>query len=425
MAAGAAPILTSVAPAAAITTTRQEAGIMSAEATTQDEPRLGELITLMGWPWKLALALLGSAAVLQLLPGSGLPDAAAAAAAGGGEAAMACAVTAALLALGGGLHTLRQLLRSAAEEPTADVGEGLVQGLRQLLEEQQRQVHEATAAVSRAVTTGAQLSGLANSVEKRFRQVLEQGLPAPSEAASVALSSRLELCTQRMAAAQDPLQALPAAAAELAAGIQRLEMAATAVAQFPEKLQALSGTAGRMTEQSRAAQLQAARLSQRMEGLLDEAVQRLAEAPPARLEELVHSLGGHIERVLRNEATLGDAARYLTETTDRFAAGTAALETHAVRLQAMISITGQQAAARSGGVTSPKISHALERLGAVEADAAQLLQEARAMSQQALPSALAHRTAALLQAVQENARHLHAAASALTQTDDGPAQAAA
>jgi len=61
----------------------------------------------------------------------------------------------------------------------------------------------------------------------------------------------------------------------------------------------------------------------------------------------------------------------------------------------------------------------------VEADAAQLLQEARAMSQQALPSALAHRTAAFLQAVQENVRHLHAAASALAQTDDGPAQAAA
>jgi len=304
---------------------------MSAEAMTQDEPRLGELITLMGWPWKLALALLGSAAALQLFP-------AAAAAAGGGEAALACAVTAALLALGGGLHTLHQLLRSTAEEPATDVGtEGLVQGLRQLLEEQQRQVHEATAAVSRAVTTGAQLSGLANSVEKQFRQMLEQALPETA-------LSRLELCAQQMAAAQSPLQALPTAAAELAAGIQRLEKAATAVTQFPEKLQALSGTAEDMAEQSRAAQLQAARLSQRMEGLLDEAVQRLAEASPARLEELVRSLGGHVERVARNEATLGDAARYLTETTDRFAAGTTALETHAVRLQAMISITGQQTA---------------------------------------------------------------------------------
>ncbi|MDJ0390410.1 hypothetical protein QMO56_20045 [Roseomonas sp. E05] len=465
----------------------------------QEDPRWGELVTLMGWPWKLALALMVSGAALLLLPQTGF--AGPAVLAWGDEAALACITGAALLALGSGLYTLRALLRSAAEEPvpnSAVEAQDLIGGLHRLLEEQRLQVHEATGAVSRAVATAAQLSGLANSVEKQFRQTLEHAGAAAAEAPPAALPeatlSRIEACAQQMEVAGGALAALPdisarllagaeqadgamarlsgfgatldglpQATAQLAAGMERvgwaaerLETATQALGQLPESALSLSAAAQGMAEQINTAQLQSGRMtrmSQRMEGLLTEALQRLAEAPAqsdaaqfARLEEVVHRLSSHADRILRNEANLGDAARYLSETTDRFAAGTAALETHAVRLQAMISIIGQReeeteplreelaalkqqlAAAMVWGRAqplSPAPRAVLERLGAAEADAAQLLQDVEALSHQALPPALASRATELLQAVQENIRRLHATAATITRADDGPAQAAA
>lgn len=288
---------------------------MNAEAIPENEPRLGDLIILLGWPWKLALALLVTAAALLLLPTS--RPLATVTLAWSDTAALACAASAALLALGGSLKTLNQLLSAAAApEPWGNEAQGLIDGLRRLLEQQQRQVHETAAAASRAVTTGAQLSGLASSVEKHLRQVVEQSVSPPiapaladlpirleavlsklEQALPEAALSRLELCARQMAAAQEPLQDLPAATARLASGVDRLEAASQSLEQSPEDFQALAGR-----------------------------------------------LGDHVERVLHSEATLGDAARYLTETTDRFAAGTRVLETQAVRLQAMISIAGRQQA---------------------------------------------------------------------------------
>ena len=66
------------------------------------------------------------------------------------------------------------------------------------------------------------------------------------------------------------------------------------------------------------------------------------EAGSAALASQLRSLAGYVDRLQRNEATLGDAARYLTETTDRFAAGTGTIETSALRLQALVSILGQR-----------------------------------------------------------------------------------
>jgi len=451
----------------------------------QEDLRWGELVTLMGWPWKLALALLTSGAVLLWLPQTG--GAEAAASAWNGEVALAAMAAAALLALGSGLHTLRALLCGAAEDPASDNAEAreLITGLRQLLEEQQWQVHEAAAAASRAVATAAQLSGLAHDVEKQFRQTLEHAVSGVASIAlpgrlesprSEAMLTRLEACARQaesigdklltlpalahrmeessqhlqrsavaVAAAEGMLQALPAAAVRMAAGAERLEVAARALDHLPDSTRSLSAAAQALGEQSKAVQLQ----SSVMEGLLEEAMGRLGDspaqnstAPAERLEELVRSLGNHVERVLRNEATLGDAARYLTETTDRFTGGLAALETHAVRLQAMISITGSREAEtaplreelntlRQQVTAMAELTHSLhsiqqrldgtqplpptmratlEQLGTVEAEAARLLQEAATMPQQILPPAFASRTTKLLQAVQENIRNLHAAA---------------
>lgn len=412
---------------------------MSAEATTTTDPRWGELITLMGWPWKLALALvaLGSALLLPR-PGFMFPlDAAR-----DEGLALACLGGAALLALGNSLHALRALLRGTAEDPATGPMEAqaLIGGLRRLLEEQRLQVHEATGAASRAVASAAQLSGLASHVEKQFRQTLERVVPVAESVSSAALPARLETalekweagipqeaalarmeaCARQVEAAGETLLTLPdlvqqAVARQAAApavpgmeqigqAVRRLERAAGVLEHLPEHTQALQAATQAMVEQG-------------------------GGVPAGRLEELVRSLGAHVERVLRNEANLGDAARYLTETTDRFSDGLAALETHAVRLQAVVSIAGQREAEGSplchemtglrqqveaiqrqlGRMQAlpPGLHATLERLGAVEADAAQLLQEAAAMS----PPAFASRTAKLLQSMQENLRHLQATAT--------------
>ncbi|MXP65535.1 hypothetical protein E0493_19490 [Roseomonas sp. M0104] len=426
---------------------------MSAEAVRQEEPGWGELITLMGWPWKLALALVVCGPALLWTSPSGFVDPGLSTWNGG--AALACIAAAAVIALGGSLHALRALLRRAAEEPSLEAAEAqdLVRGLRQLLEQQQQQVHEATGAASRAVATAAQLSGLAGHVEKQFRQTLEQASPAaalmtrpdhPERGEAEARLARLEASARQVEAAAESLLAPSAVLRQMEEGILRLQQGAaeaTGMLQaFPaaaERLEASVRVLDALPDSTRPLILAAQALTEQ-----GDAARRQSEQTRQQLEVLVHGLGGHVERVLRNEATLGDAARYLTETTDRFAGGLAALESHAVRLQAMISIAGnremeaaplhealatlrQQAASMAELTESlemlrhrlddaralPAARHVtLEQLGMMEADAAQLLQEAAAMPQQPLPPAFASRAAKLLQAMQENIRHLHAAA---------------
>lgn len=447
---------------------------MSAEAMRQEDPRWGELVTLLGWPWKLALALVVSGMALLWLSQAGF--ASSEARMWNGSAALICLAAAALLALGSSLYTLRGLLRGTAEEPAPAAGveaETLVEGLRQLLETQQLRVHEATGAASRAVATAAQLSGLASHVEKQFRQTLEQA--TASGAGETALSvraenpeaaatlKRLEACAQQIedsslrvqhsaatvSAAEEMLRDLPAVAQRITTGAEQLEAAARTVEQLPASTRALSAAAQTLVEQGVTAQSQAARVLQQIEALIEDAMQRLDASPASgspvpteRLEELVRSLGEHLDRALRNEATMGDAARYLTETTDRFTQGLTELETHVVRLQAMISISGNreaEAAPLREEVTalrqqlakltdlahsletplhqpndapslSPAIHAVLHQLGTVQTEVAQLLQEAAALPRHTLPPAFVPRTTKLLQDIQESTRQLHAAA---------------
>lgn len=485
----------------------------SAEAiSSSDDPGVAELVGLLGWPWKLALLLLAAAPALWFLPASGLlaidsrPWA--------GPAALACAGSAALLSLGASLWTLHGLLAGTAAAAEAGDARAVIDSLRQMLEEQRLQMHEATAAVGRAVTTGAQLSGLARAVEKQLKDTLEQpailsaeggqsllaslrqtvswvdaelgaatarlatmaeraergqgapsvpafagaggDLPARLESVASRLESavpaealsRIEHCAAQLEGAGAALAALPAATAQLGQGVgriqqaaqalegvegalaalpalatrlgqsagemgaaarrigqtqeaaralteaagtfsagvarmegltqtlaplaevpqamaelssgaarlthlaERLEVTGTALDRLPETAEQLAATSKAMAERAGSTQLQAARLArlaERGEAALSEATRRLAQAAApeeagtaARLQEIVQRLAEHVERMVRSEASLGDAARYLTETTDRFSDGTASLEMQAVRLQAMISIAGNR-----------------------------------------------------------------------------------
>lgn len=397
---------------------------MSANAMIQDEPPLGEMVALLGWPWKLALGLLLATPLLALLPQTALL---APGASWPLPAALASATVAALLALGSGLQMLRTLLGGTQAESEAVPAPELVSGLRGLLEEQRLQMNEATAAVGRAVAAGAQLSGLARVAEKQLRQTLERAaqagpeegpallaslrqtvswvdaelgaatarlmtmaeraekaqpgeapgllpdtaLPARLEAVLHRLDaalpqeafSRLEHCAERLELAAAPAAALPAAVAGLAEGVARLEVAARlvdgagqALGPLPRSATLLAEAAGTLGGQVGTVLGQGERLA----ALAERCEARLAAAPtgegaPLALESApgggagsealaaqLRELAGYVDRLLRNEATLGDAARYLTETTDRFASGTDSLETSALRLQALVSILGQR-----------------------------------------------------------------------------------
>lgn len=402
---------------------------MSANAMTQDEPPLGEMVALLGWPWKLALGLLLATPLLALLPQTALL---APGATWPMPAALASATVAALLALGSGLQMLRALLGSplgaAPGEAEPVAAPELVAGLRSLLEEQRLQMHEATAAVGRAVATGAQLSGLARAAEKQLRQTLDRAGEAAGEDSGALLASlrqtvswvdaelgaatarlmtmaeraekaqpgealafqpgeilpqrlervlhqleqalpqaalsRIEHCAERLEEAAAPALALPATATALAEGVARLQAAAQAVEttvegagralgpvpQSAALLAEAAGTLGGQLEAALGQGRQLAALAERGQALLDAAEQRLGGAPAATegaggseaLAGQIRSLSAYVDRLQRNEATLGDAARYLTETTDRFAAGAGTIETSAVRLQALVSILGQR-----------------------------------------------------------------------------------
>jgi hypothetical protein len=340
-----------------------------AEANSLEDLGLGEVIGLLGWPWKLALGLTLAAPALLLLEPWTVSNSAGLALGGLGGGA--------LLALLVAPWTLRRLLAAPAPAPAATDGGDLVPALRRLLEQQQLHVQETTAVVGRAVTAGVQLSSLAHTAERRLSEALECPVPAP--VLSPSTMPRLDAALDRLDALQQALQGLPGtAAATLQAGAEALDRSAQQLAAsgLPATAEQLAGSAERLDRTARQLEL-------------------AASMPPApapdvapgadllqRLDQTVRSLGGHVDRVVHGEATLGDAARYLTETTDRFAEGTAKLETELVRLQALISIAAQR---------EPEVAPLREALAALEAQivAASRLGDALDHTQQHMLEALA------------------------------------
>lgn len=367
----------------------QEASMTSAEAAScPDTPGMAEMIGLLGWPWKLALLLLVAAPACWLLPATGLlavdirPWA--------GAAAAGCAAGAALLALGAGLRALRALLAGPAAAPAASEAQTLSGELRHLLEDQRARMNEATAALGRAVTAGAQLSGLVRAAEKQLREVLERpvlrvapeggALPEALRQVVSRMDAELGAAAARIAAITE--QATLGDSATLVSMTGALADFSTRLEKVAARLESLAPAATLSRMEQCAARLE--RLEPVLEALHAATERRSRDAAPIQpappilaaprslhddeggaaachalgpgqggcaamglaeqLRQHVQSLATHVARVSRNEATLGDAARYLTETTDRFREGTASLEMQAVRLQALISIAGNREA---------------------------------------------------------------------------------
>jgi hypothetical protein len=433
------------------------------------------VLALLGWPWMLGLALLLAAPFALLLPGSEA----------GSRALTAIALASAVLALAGGAFALRRLLDEAG---SALAGEDLPQAIRAVLQEERRQVQQASQALSRAVTTGAQLSSLARAVEKQLRQSLDSAAQAPALNQQLGAGlARLALLLDRAETAQTSLpQRMEAVLARLESAIPA--EALSRIEDCARQLGAASTGLPRLEAAARQTGAEAARLERagaaldRLEAIAGQLAARapVAEAAlPAPLETALGGLVQSLERLARNEATLGDAARYLTETTDRYAAITGQLETHAVRLQAMIRISGERdaraevaplctaleqqiaaagalgqrleetrqrmaealataaevAASRAapaadpgsaagrilgdlaGVPLTPAARSALQELGRVEAHAGQLLQQAEALTREAWPIALSQRAPELQAALQRQAERLQRAARVLTPRD--------
>ncbi|MFZ6765382.1 hypothetical protein [Pseudoroseomonas sp. WGS1072] len=190
------------------------------------------------------------------------------------------------------------------EDPPRAPREDLLEDLRHLLSEERRQMREATALLSRAVAAGAQLSGLTQAAGNRLRVMLE---------AEAAPAARLPALSPLPSPSPDPSadpSENPSLAPRLEAALHRLEAALPA-----EALSRVEACAA-----------------------------QLGTAAPAlsRLPEVLAALLAQQSGLARGEARLGDAARYLTDTTDRLAGEAALLESQAVRLQAMISILGRE-----------------------------------------------------------------------------------
>lgn len=262
-----------------------------------------------------------AAALLLLAAGQGLSGIPAGTASGGVPAARdvapllapALVWTAALLALAAtplaGWPPRQGEPAATPEDPPRalreDLLEDLLEDLRHLLSEERRQMREATALLSRAVAAGAQLSGLAQAAGNRLRVMLE---------AEAAPAARLPALSPRPSPPPDPSSVDPSEnlslAPRLEAALHRLEAALPA-----EALSRVEACAA-----------------------------QLGTAAPAlsRLPEVLAALLAQQSGLARGEARLGDAAHYLTDTTDRLAGEAALLESQAVRLQAMISILGRE-----------------------------------------------------------------------------------
>lgn len=243
----------------------------------------------LGLPWKFALVLLllAPCPVLILPASQAWP--------------LALGVTglAALLALLAGPLALARSMTA----PEAD--SDLPQVLRQVLEDQRRGLEEAAGLVSRAVTAGAQLSRLAQAAEQRLKAGLE--VPAAPPPAQTGMAPELRQWLDRnpgprLEAALDRLEALAASQPETRLLAEHLDGCIT-----------------------------------RLEGLMQD------RAAPGEWTVIRQQLAELMLRTNRGEASLGDAARYLTETTDRLTEGVGGLELALLRLQALLSIGGQRA----------------------------------------------------------------------------------
>ncbi|ONG43472.1 hypothetical protein BKE38_28835 [Pseudoroseomonas deserti] len=426
---------------------------------------------LLGWPCFVAGFLLIASPLALLLPGEAV----------GTSAAIGGSLAAAALALAGGALAMRRVVEEAG---SALAVQDLPHAIRAVLQEERRQTHQASQALSRAVTTGAQLSSLARAVEKQLKESLAQapalepaiarlaGLVERAEAAQSGLPQRLETVLSRLESAI-PAQAL-----------SRIEDCARQLSTAGAGLPALTEAAAQIGSETRRLQRAGVAID-----WLEEITAQLATAPaapavgvatmPAPLEGALAGLAQSLTGLARNEASLGDAARYLTETTDRYAAITGQLETHAVRLQAMIRISGERdpraevaplcaaleqqitaaeqlgqrldqtqqqmvealaiaaevAASQAAPPPDPaaagprilgELEHvaltpaargALQELGRVETHAGQLLQQAEALTREAWPIALSQRAPELQAALHRQAERLQRAARALTPRD--------
>ncbi|MFC3126172.1 hypothetical protein ACFOD4_13975 [Pseudoroseomonas globiformis] len=249
-------------------------------------PTSAELAACLDWRWKAALFLVAASPAALLLPAAQAPWAAA--------FLLGCA---SLLALFSAAQQMRYLLEA---DPVDSLSEDPLIRLQALLESQQGQMHEAAAAVSRSVTAGAQLAGLTRNVEQRCRWLLEhdavQPQPQPSASLLEEIRASLALDHEAMAATQARIEA---------ALSQRLDELLHRVGQ----------------------------LSTTQQG------NNMLQDELSTLQAMSHGWAAQIEHAAYREASLGDAARYLTETADRLRDGTQAVERHAVRLQALISMS--------------------------------------------------------------------------------------
>jgi hypothetical protein len=279
-------------------------------------PTLSEILACAGWRWKTALALLIASPACWLLPSFFMPWA--------GLALLAMAV---LLALTSTIAVLRQVLQSPETEATVVEAVDPLMTLNALLEGQRGQMHEAAAAVSRAVTAGAQLASLTRGAEQQWRQLLEQGTATRAAAAP---TSMLEELRASMALAQETAAVEREAMAKVLQ--QRLDQVEDRLASMLLALQTKPPSPAAM------------------------------EVPPAllssliRLDEVSRQLALQTEGHAHHEASLGDAARYLTETADRLRDGTQSIETQALRLQAMLMVQRHQEAAQTETVRQENTS---------------------------------------------------------------------
>lgn len=263
-------------------------------------PTLADILDCIGWHWKAALALLLASPAAALLPqpvaiwtGLGL------------------LAGSAVLALSASSSLVRQALDAAPIDPPAAEADPLMT-LSAILEGQRTQMHDAAAAVSRAVTAGAQLAGLSRNAEQHWRSLIEQSAAAPQTAPAISLLE--EIRASLVLAQEESAAARKAAEKDLR---RRLD-------DVRDRLDALAAVS------SAPAALPPPAAEPKLERILQ------------ALESLSRQVSAQSGQAAHHEASLGDAARYLTETADRLRDGTRAVETHAVRLQALISLTGHR-----------------------------------------------------------------------------------
>jgi hypothetical protein len=240
---------------------------------------LSERFDSAGGSWKLALILFLAAPVSWLAMPAVAP-----------WPGCILLAMAALLALGTTLVVADHSL--AARRPDEVPSQENVQELAAILEEQHGRMQEAAATVSRAVTAGAQLITLVRGAEQQWRQLLDQ-------AASPSVPP---------IAWQDHWAVFQNNQTHLQQRFDGLETRLDSLHHYLAEQMAPSSVL-------------------------------LADVLPAnllRLESVAQTLARQGASQARHEASLGDAARYLTEVSDRLRDGVQVVETQGVRLHALL-----------------------------------------------------------------------------------------